>query len=162
MGRFTKNMNRHWRYPTIRPPAIGPSIGSIRPGMATKLMARISSDLANVRTRVSRPTGDHHGSAAALQDATGDQQTDVARYAAKKGPEGEEANHGCKNPTRAETVSHPAADRNEDRKAQRVAGQHRLHAERRDFEGLRNHRHGSVQNRRVQRLHKKGDRDQPR
>jgi len=41
----------------MRPPAIGPSIGPIRPGMATKLMARISSDLAKVRTRVSRPTG---------------------------------------------------------------------------------------------------------
>ncbi len=31
--------------------------GRSAPGMATKLMARISSDLANVRTRVSRPTG---------------------------------------------------------------------------------------------------------
>ena len=36
---------------------MGPSMGPIRPGMATKLMARMSSDLANVRTRVSRPTG---------------------------------------------------------------------------------------------------------
>ena len=36
---------------------MGPSMGPIRPGMATKLMARISSDLANVRTSVSRPTG---------------------------------------------------------------------------------------------------------
>ena len=36
---------------------MGPSIGPIRPGIATKLMARMSSDLANVRTMVSRPTG---------------------------------------------------------------------------------------------------------
>ena len=36
---------------------MGPSMGPIRPGMATKLMARMSSDLANVRTMVSRPTG---------------------------------------------------------------------------------------------------------
>ena len=32
-------------------------MGPTNPGMATKLMARINSDLANVRTRVSRPTG---------------------------------------------------------------------------------------------------------
>ncbi len=32
-------------------------MGPTRPGMATKLMARMSSDLANVRTRVNRPTG---------------------------------------------------------------------------------------------------------
>ena len=36
---------------------MGPSIGPIRVGIATKLIARISSDLANVRTMVSRPTG---------------------------------------------------------------------------------------------------------
>ena len=39
------------------PGLIGPSIGPTRPGMATKLMARINSDFANVRTMVSRPTG---------------------------------------------------------------------------------------------------------
>ena len=32
-------------------------MGPIRPGIATKLMARMSSDLANVLTIVSRPTG---------------------------------------------------------------------------------------------------------
>ncbi len=36
---------------------MGPSMGPTSPGMATKLIARMSSDLANVRTRVSRPTG---------------------------------------------------------------------------------------------------------
>ena len=41
----------------MKPPATGPSMGPIRPGMATKLMARTSSDLAKVRTMVSRPTG---------------------------------------------------------------------------------------------------------
>ncbi len=41
----------------MRPPAIGPSIGPMRPGMATKLIARMSSDFANVRTIVRRPTG---------------------------------------------------------------------------------------------------------
>ncbi len=35
----------------------GPSMGPIKPGMATNVMARMSSDLANVRTSVKRPTG---------------------------------------------------------------------------------------------------------
>ncbi len=41
----------------MRPPAMGPSIGPMSPGMATKLMARMSSDFAKVRTIVRRPTG---------------------------------------------------------------------------------------------------------
>ena len=41
----------------MRPPASGPSIGPISAGMATKLMARTSSDLAKERTSVRRPTG---------------------------------------------------------------------------------------------------------
>ena len=57
IGIFTKKMNRQCRYPTIKPPAIGPSMGPIKAGIATKLIARMSSDLGNVRTRVSRPTG---------------------------------------------------------------------------------------------------------
>jgi hypothetical protein len=67
---------------------------------------------------------------------------DVARYAAEYGPEGEEADRGCKHPTRSETISHPSADRNEHREAQCVAGQHRLHTERSHIEGLRYDRHG--------------------
>ena len=41
----------------MKPPATGPSIGPIKPGIATKLIARMSSDFGNVRTSVSRPTG---------------------------------------------------------------------------------------------------------
>ncbi len=41
----------------MKPPASGPSIGPISPGMATKLIARTSSDFAKVRTIVRRPTG---------------------------------------------------------------------------------------------------------
>ena len=77
----------------------------------------------------------HHGPAAALQDATRDQQMDVARYAAEKRTQGEEANRRREYAAGSEAVRHPAADRNEDRQAQRVAGQDRLHAERSDAEG---------------------------
>ena len=41
----------------MSPPASGPSIGPMSEGIATKLIARTSSDLGNVRTIVSRPTG---------------------------------------------------------------------------------------------------------
>ena len=41
----------------MKPPSSGPSMGPIRPGMATKLMALISSDLGKALTMVSRPTG---------------------------------------------------------------------------------------------------------
>ena len=70
----------------------------------------------------------HHGATAALQDAAGDQQMDVVRYAAQKRAEGEEADGGRENPARSEPIRHPAADGNEDRQAQCVAGKHRLHA----------------------------------
>ncbi len=41
----------------MMPPTSGPSIGPIRLGIATKLIARISSDRGKVRTTVRRPTG---------------------------------------------------------------------------------------------------------
>ncbi len=41
----------------MKPPAVGPSIGPTSAGMATKLMAWISSDLGKLRTSVRRPTG---------------------------------------------------------------------------------------------------------
>jgi len=105
---------------------------------------------------------DHHRAAAALQDAAGDKQMDVARYPAKERAKGEETDCGGEYATCAEAVGHPTADRNEDGKAQRVAGQHRFHAERSDPQGLRDDRHGRVQNRGVERLHEKCDGDQPR
>ena len=39
------------------PPSRGPNMGPTSAGMETKLMARISSVFAKVRTRVRRPTG---------------------------------------------------------------------------------------------------------
>ena len=41
----------------MMPPSSGPSMGPMSPGMDTKLMARMSSDFAKVRTMVRRPTG---------------------------------------------------------------------------------------------------------
>ncbi len=41
----------------MSPPASGPSIGPMSEGIATKLIARTSSDFGNVRTIVSLPTG---------------------------------------------------------------------------------------------------------
>jgi hypothetical protein len=41
----------------MRPPARGPTIGPTSEGIATKLIARTSSDFGNARTIVSRPTG---------------------------------------------------------------------------------------------------------
>jgi hypothetical protein len=86
---------------------------------------------------------------------------DVSRDAAKERSKREEADRGREHPARSEAIGHPAADWNEDGEAQRVAGEHRFHAERRDLQGLRNNRYGRVQNRRVEGFHKKRDRDQP-
>ena len=108
------------------------------------------------------PDRHHHGAPAALQDAAGHQHVDVGRYAAEKRPESEQADGGGENAARSEPIRHPAADRNEDREAQRVAGEHRLHAERGDFERLRDGGHRRVQNRGVERLHEERDRHQPR
>ena len=41
----------------MTPPATGPSIGPIKAGIDTKLIAPTNCDLGNVRTSVSRPTG---------------------------------------------------------------------------------------------------------
>ena len=87
---------------------------------------------------------------------------DVARYAAEKRSEREQPDRRRKHAPRSKPVRHPPADRNENRQAQRVARQHGLHAERRHLQRLGNGRHRRIQNRRVQRLHKKRYGHEPR
>src|SRR5258706_9225430 len=71
----------------------------------------------------------HHGAAAALQDAGGDEPVDVARNAAEYRSHRENADRGCEYQPRAVSVGDPPADRNKYGEAQRVTGEHRLHAE---------------------------------
>ena len=104
----------------------------------------------------------HHGAAGALQDAAGNQRVDVRREAAKYRPESEQPDRRGEDGARAEPVGHPAADRNEDGEAQRIARQHRFHAERRHIHRPGNGGHGRVQDRGVERLHEERHRDQPR
>jgi len=86
----------------------------------------------------------------------------LARNAAEKRPQGEDADGGREHPARAEAIRHPAADRNKHGEAQRVAGQHGLHAERSDGERLGDGGDGRVENRRVERFHEEGHGDEPR
>ena len=76
-------------------------------------------------------------------------------------PSGEQPDRRGEDAARAEAVGHPAADRDEDREAERVARQHRLHVERRDVHRLRDGRHRRVEDGGVERLHEEGHRDQP-
>ncbi len=155
-------MTLQWKYPTIRPPAMGPSMGPIRPGMATKLMARMSSDLANVRTMVRRPTG----------TIMAPPQPCRMRHATSTWMllEMPQRNDPSVNRPMADANTRRVPNRsaiqpligNEDRQAQGVAGQHRLHAERSHLERLRDGGHGRVQNRGVERLHEERDCDEPR
>ena len=62
----------------------GPSMGPIKPGIATKLMARTSSDLAKVRTIVSRPTGTIMAPPQPCKMRNATSSVDVGRYAAEK------------------------------------------------------------------------------
>ena len=50
-------MIRQWKYPHDDPAGQRPSIGPMSDGIATKAIARTSSDCGKVRTMVSRPTG---------------------------------------------------------------------------------------------------------
>ena len=108
------------------------------------------------------PDGDHHGSAAALQDAAGDEDMDVAGDTTEERPQGEDADGRGEDAAGAEAVRHPAADGNEDGEREGVAGQHRLHAERRDAEGRGDGGDGGVEDGGVERLHEEGDGDEPR
>ncbi len=103
----------------------------------------------------------HHRPAAPLQDPAEHQHMNVRRDAAEERPDREQPDRPCKDPARAEPIRHPAADRDEDREAQRVAGEHRLHAQRRHAERRRDCRHRRVQDGGVERLHEEGDRHQP-
>jgi len=107
------------------------------------------------------PHRHHHRAAEPLQDPARHEQMDAVRNAAEQRAEGERADRPREHPARAEPVRHPAADGNEHRQTQRVAGEHRLHAQWHDAQRLRDGGHRRVQNRGVQRLHEEGHRHQP-
>ena len=104
----------------------------------------------------------HHGAAGALQDAASHQHVDVGREAAQHRAQGEDADRRGEDAPRAEAVGHPAADRDEDGKAQRIARQHRLHAERHHVHRPGDGRHRGVEDGRIERLHEERHGDQPR
>ena len=78
--------------------------------------------------------GYHHRAATALQNAARDELMDARGDAAKKRPERKQPDRRREHPARSKPVRHPSADGNEDRKAQRVAREHGLHAERRHLQ----------------------------
>ena len=104
----------------------------------------------------------HHRAAGALQDAEGHQHLDVGREAAQHRAQGEKADGRGEDAPRAEAVGHPATYRNEDGKAQRIARQHRLHAERHHVHRPGDGRYRGVEDGRIERLHEERHRDQPR
>ena len=130
--------------------------------MATKLMTRTRSRLVVGARQRHAADRHHHGAARALQDAAGHQHLDAGREAAQHRADGEEADRRGEDAPRAEPVGHPAAHRNEDGEAQRIARQHRLHAERHHVHRARDGRHRGVEDRRVERLHEERHGDQPR
>ncbi len=105
--------------------------------------------------------GDHHGAAAALQNAAGDEGVDVGGNAAQEGAEREDADGGGEDFAGAVAISHPAADGDEDGEAEGVAGENGLHGEWRDVQGLGDGGDGGVEDGGVERLHEKGDGNQP-
>ena len=146
----------------MSPPTRGPSMGPMRDGIATKLMARTSSDLANVRTIVRRPTGTIIAPPPPLEDATKHEEMNAVRHPREHGAGREERDRGREHPPRPVAIGHPAAQGNEDGDAERVATEHRLHAERDDAERARDRGDRGIQDRSVERLHEEGDRDEPR
>ena len=106
--------------------------------------------------------GHHHGSAAALQDAAGDENGEIASQTAEQRPQGEKPDGAGKYPARAETIRHPSADRNEDRQTQGITGQHRLHAEGSNRQCPGDGGDGGIENRRIERFHKESHGDEPR
>jgi hypothetical protein len=106
--------------------------------------------------------GNHHGAAAALQNAAGNQLVDVGGESAEQGAEREDADGGRKDAARAVAIGHPAADGNEDGEAECVTREHGLHCERRDVKSGGDGGDRRVENSRVQGLHEEGNGNEPR
>ncbi|MPN18473.1 hypothetical protein SDC9_165833 [bioreactor metagenome] len=56
-GTFTQKIQCQDANSTIQPPSVGPISGPTRPGIATKLIARMNCSRGNARSTASRPTG---------------------------------------------------------------------------------------------------------
>ena len=115
------------------------------------------------RAHQREPANRHHERAAHALQRCGRRRGDgcCCREPQSNEPKSEQTDGGGEDAARSEAIGHPAADRNEYCKAERVAGEHGLHGERSDVQRLGDRWNGGVQNSRVQRLHEERDRDQP-
>src|SRR6185437_7455788 len=105
--------------------------------------------------------GNHHGAAAALEHTAENKLVDIGGNAAQQGAKREDADGGGEDVASAEAVSHPAADGDKDGKGESIAGQHCLHGQGGHAEGFGYDGDAGIEDRRVQRLHEKGNRNQP-
>ena len=116
---------------------------------------------SNVRTRVRRPTGTIMAppQPCRMRAATSMWMLPTSPHRnepRREDPDGRGEDTAC-----PVAVRHPATHGNEDREAQCVARQSRLHAERRNVQGGRDRRHRRVQDGRVERLHEERNGHQP-
>jgi hypothetical protein len=121
--------------------------------MMTKFIAPSSSDFGKVRH--------HHRPAEPLQQARGRHHWRVWRQPAQDRGKRKDADRDKKNAAGAETVGHPAADGNPDRKAEDITGDDRFQAQRRHPKAGRDAGNGGVDDRGVELLHEQGSGDQP-
>ena len=108
------------------------------------------------------PNRHHHRPAHALQQPKHHQRRHAARKAAQDRANGENRDCAGKHPPRAEAIGHPPTRRNEYRKAERIARQHRFHRQFALVERARHGRDGSVEHGGVERFHQERHRNQPR
>src|ERR1700679_629009 len=127
----------------------GPEHGSDQAGNGDEAHGRDEFGFRKGADQGDPSDGQHHGAAAARQHAEGHEPVDVARDAAEKRAERENADRRREYTPRAETVGHPAADGDEYGETQRIAREHGLHVERLYLERLRDGGDRRIENRRI-------------
>ena len=95
----------------------------------------------------------HHCSTHSLQNAGGNKHGYIQGQAAEQGGKGEYHHCSTEHASRAETVSHPAADGNAHGQAQYVTGDNGFQAQRCHMEARRHGWHSRVDDGRVKLLH---------
>ena len=143
----------------MKPPSAGPITGAISPGHTMRPIASMMRSFGVSREHDEAPDGRHERRGHALQQARGQQRAERRARAAQERGEREHGDGPREEVPRAEALARPGGRRHEHRHGDEIDGDARREVERGFAEALRHRRKRGRDDRRVQRFHEEGRRD---
>ncbi len=143
----------------MKPPSAGPITGAMSPGQTMRPIASMMRSFGVSVSTMRRPTGDMNAAAMPCSRRAASSAPNVGLGAAQERGEREHRDGAREEVPRAEALARPGGRRHEHRHGDEIDGDARREVERGFAEALRHRRKRGRDDRRVQRFHEEGRRD---